>query len=700
VAGPATAAHVCGLLVTGHRPYLLEAAAALWPGDPAPSVLRGGAAGQDRTLVAVPGAGSPRLLLPRSRAAAAEAVRAFGGRHSRRSRLRTEAAAGLFALGLGGVLFRDRVRIGGAEENIVDRLTELMGEPVHVALHGGPPRANRKPVLAVLDRSGRILGFAKVGTNALTRELLATEASALTRLSDLDHVVRVPRLLHHGTWRDMTLLVQEALPTARARRVDDALLLRAVATTAGACGISTGPWGRSEHAALVRARLVRMPGKPATAALAEAVDILAEDPQELSLGCWHGDWTPWNSASKDGSVLLWDWERFGTGVPVGFDLLHHDLQAGLALDLTSARASALLARAPERLAPLGLTPVQAARTAVAYLIELASRYLVDDQAGAGARVGNVERWLLPALTTAVRELDRPRRDESMSRIAVPDPVYTAVRASSRAYGRVTANRRMLPTFLISGAQRCGTTSMYKTLTTHPQVLPAVLHKGVHYFDTNYGRGLNWYRAHFPTQATADRTARAVGGRVITGESSPYYMFHPLSGRRIVDDLPDPRMIILLRDPVERAYSAFTHESARGYETETFERALELEESRLAGEEERMTADPTYVSFDHQHHAYVRRGMYVHQLERLEKEVGRDRLLVIDSGDLFTDPAPVFEQVCDFLGLAPWQPAAFDQHNARPRSGMDEGIRQQLTRRFEDADERLAAWLGRTPSWRR
>jgi hypothetical protein len=288
----------------------------------------------------------------------------------------------------------------------------------------------------------------------------------------------------------------------------------------------------------------------------------------------------------------------------------------------------------------------------------------------------------------------------MSRIAVPDPVQKAARAASRTYGRLTASRRMLPTFLISGAQRCGTTSMYKTLTAHPQVLPAVLHKGVHYFDTSYPRGLDWYRGHFPTQRAAARAAQAAGGPVITGESSPYYMFHPMAGRRIADDLPGARMIILLRDPVERAYSAYTHEAARAWETESFARALELEEERLAGEEERLIADPAYVSFDHQHHAYVRRGMYVDQLERLEKEIGRDRLLVIDSGDMFTESAPVFEQVCDFLGLAAWQPASFDQHNARPRTDMDADLRRALEQRFEDADERLAAWLGRTPSWRR
>lgn len=288
----------------------------------------------------------------------------------------------------------------------------------------------------------------------------------------------------------------------------------------------------------------------------------------------------------------------------------------------------------------------------------------------------------------------------MSTTRVPDRVQHAVRAASRTVGRWTADRRMLPTFLISGAQRCGTTSMYKTLTAHPQVLPAVLHKGVHYFDTNFGRGLDWYRGHFPTNAAARRAAAAAGGPVITGESSPYYMFHPMAGRRIAATLPDARMIILLRDPVERAYSAFTHESARGFEDQPFERALALEEARLAGEEERLIADPTYVSFHHQHHAYVGRGRYADQLERLEREVGRERLLVIDSGDLFTDPRPIFERICAFLDLSPWQPARFDQHNARPRSGMDEELRRSLAKGFEVDDERLGVWLGGTPSWRR
>src|SRR5690606_1705482 len=137
--------------------------------------------------------------------------------------------------------------------------------------------------------------------------------------------------------------------------------------------------------------------------------------------------------------------------------------------------------------------------------------------------------------------------------------------------------------------------------------------------------------------TARSRARRTGMPVVACESSPYYMFHPLAAERFARDLDGVRVVVMLRDPVERAYSAFTHERARGFETAPdFETALALEEERLAGEVDRMRADPTYVSRHHQHNAYVARGRYVEQLERLEELLGRDRIHVVDSGDFFAD----------------------------------------------------------------
>lgn len=283
---------------------------------------------------------------------------------------------------------------------------------------------------------------------------------------------------------------------------------------------------------------------------------------------------------------------------------------------------------------------------------------------------------------------------------LPAPVRRAARATARMAGLLTSGARMEPSFLIMGAQRCGTTSMYKTLSQHPDVLPAVLHKGAHYFDMHYDRGPGWYRGHFPLALTAARARRATGVRPVTGESSPYYLFHPCAAARIAVDLPAARLLVLLRDPVERAYSAYTHEAARGFETESFARALDLEPQRLSGEEERISAEPGYLSHSHQHHAYVTRGQYVDQLERLERLVGRERVHVVDSGDLFTDADPVYDGIVRFLGLRPVPNPEFRQHNARPRSGLPAALRTRLDEHFAPYDERLAAWLGAVPSWRR
>ncbi len=275
-----------------------------------------------------------------------------------------------------------------------------------------------------------------------------------------------------------------------------------------------------------------------------------------------------------------------------------------------------------------------------------------------------------------------------------------VHVASRVVGRMTARHRMLPTFLIVGAQRSGTTSMYRTLNQHPAVLKAVLHKGVHYFDQNYSRGLNWYRAHFPLEATARRVHEDIGVHAQTFESSPYYMVHPLAPARIAADLPNVRLLVLLRDPVERAYSAYAHELARGFETEPFERALALEPERLQGQSERLAADPRATSEEHQHNAYVTRGQYVDYLEVLAGRFGRDRVHVVDSQAFFEQPEDSYGAVLDFLGLPRMGSPRFERHNARPRSPLPDTLRRKLEAHFEPYDERLTEWLGDRPSWHR
>jgi hypothetical protein len=283
---------------------------------------------------------------------------------------------------------------------------------------------------------------------------------------------------------------------------------------------------------------------------------------------------------------------------------------------------------------------------------------------------------------------------------IPARVVRAGQTATRGFGRWTAGARMTPAFLICGGQRCGTTSMQRALRQHPAVLPAVHHKGVHYFDIGYHHPWSWYMGHFPLRAHGDLVARRIGTPVITGESSPYYLYHPLAPERIARDLPDARIITLVRDPVERAYSGHAHELSRGYETEPFERALALEEERTAGETERLVADPAYRSFHHQHHSYLARGRYVEHLDRLARALGRHRILVLQSEQWFAEPEAVFGRVLEFLGLPNRHSVRFARHNAEPRAAMPERLRRGLRDYFEPYDEKLVGWLDDVPGWRR
>lgn len=273
------------------------------------------------------------------------------------------------------------------------------------------------------------------------------------------------------------------------------------------------------------------------------------------------------------------------------------------------------------------------------------------------------------------------------------------------WGLVTAGRplrpaRMLPSFLIVGAERCGTTSMFHVVRQHPLVFSGTLpRKEVHYFDHKYGHGLAWYQCHFPLTVRT-RLATRGAGRPVAFEATANYMFHPLAPERIQRDLPGVRLLVMVRDPVERAYSAHAHQVGFGFETESFERALELEDARLEGEEERLAADPAYHSFSHDHYTYRVRGHYADQLEKLERIFGHDRIHVVDSGEFFDSPGPVYDQVLDFLGLPHLGSPTFTPQNARPRSPMPDTVRATLDEHFRPHDERLTAWLGHEPSWRR
>ena len=282
----------------------------------------------------------------------------------------------------------------------------------------------------------------------------------------------------------------------------------------------------------------------------------------------------------------------------------------------------------------------------------------------------------------------------MARSRIRKYAFHRAGVAARAVGSLSAGRRREPDFLVVGAQRAGTTSLFKALLQHPSYVPPRFRKGVHYFDMDYDKGWRWYLGHFPNRSTVDKVAAATGGAAVTGEASPYYMWHPLVPDRIAKDLPGRQADRAAARPGRaRLLRATPHEFARGFETETFEVAIDLEDGRLAGEREKMIADATYHSHAVRHLAHLHRGIYIEQLERLEKLFGRDRILVVDSHDYFAHPKTIFTEVCAFLGLPDAPEVVHDAHNARPRSAMSPEMEARL-RELLRAVRRAARGLAR------
>ena len=245
----------------------------------------------------------------------------------------------------------------------------------------------------------------------------------------------------------------------------------------------------------------------------------------------------------------------------------------------------------------------------------------------------------------------------------------------------------LPNFIVIGAQKCGTTYLYDELVQHPHVAAART-KEIHYFDINHDRGPGWYRAFFPRQA---------GARRQTGEASPGYLFHPHASRRLQALVPAAKLIVLLRNPIERAYSHYHHEVRLGYETLSFPEAIQQEASRLSGEMVKLRANEHYQSAALRHHSYLARGVYVDQLAEWREYFPPEQMLILQSEAFQCDPVGTLGEVVDFLGLPAWQPA---QRPAKvfPYPKLDPDLRKRLASYFAPHNERLYAYLGVNYGW--
>jgi hypothetical protein len=162
--------------------------------------------------------------------------------------------------------------------------------------------------------------------------------------------------------------------------------------------------------------------------------------------------------------------------------------------------------------------------------------------------------------------------------------------------------------------------------------------------------------------------------------------------------PEARLIVLLRNPVDRAYSHFLLERSRGDETLEFAAALDAEPERLHGEEAKLSRDPSYISKAHKHASYLARGNYARQLERWFDAFPREQVHIVRSEDLYQRSAETLSRVTAFLGISPVPSMPFAVHNQTSGPPLEPAIRRRLSEHFAPLNARLAELLGWDPGW--
>jgi hypothetical protein len=269
-----------------------------------------------------------------------------------------------------------------------------------------------------------------------------------------------------------------------------------------------------------------------------------------------------------------------------------------------------------------------------------------------------------------------------------------------------------PSFLILGAQKAGTVALHKYLCLHPQIIPAT-GKEIGFFnkDRFFAKGEPWYHRHFPRPGT-------LGQDSVTFEATPEYLYYPVCAERIFSYDQQLGLIVLLRDPVERAFSAWAMFRDMFYNRRKylFARSRSANEA-VRSQRDQMLACDTFPEFDEavfremeQRHSsapapepsYVRRGLYAEQLRRYLRFFQRDQILVLDSRSLRANAAGVLNDVVRFLGLPehPWHKERLPLHHTGSYGGarMSDRTRHFLAEFYAAVNQELYDLLGRDFGW--
>jgi len=278
-------------------------------------------------------------------------------------------------------------------------------------------------------------------------------------------------------------------------------------------------------------------------------------------------------------------------------------------------------------------------------------------------------------------LDLPEKAEKVHALNKNNPSYAKISTQLK--------NKHSPDFLIIGGQKCSTEALYGYLENHLQIIKEGARQA-HFFELNFERGVEWYSKQL--------TRSVAGDRVLLWEMTPYYIYHPLVAERVYKSFPDVKLILMLRNPVKRAWMHYHLEVAVGCEKLEFEKAIASEPDRLKGEIEKIKADEGYYSFNHQHYSYLSRGIYVEQIKNWLDYFPREQLLILKSEDFQANTSQVFSQVLDFLDISAIPIKEYEINSAEDYNKMPAELEQELTNYFQPYNQQLSDLLKEDFTW--
>ena len=258
----------------------------------------------------------------------------------------------------------------------------------------------------------------------------------------------------------------------------------------------------------------------------------------------------------------------------------------------------------------------------------------------------------------------------------------------RGVSGITASSRVLPDFIIIGTVRSGSTSLYYNICEHPSVLEAAYDE-IGYFDSNYHLGENWYRSMFPTQKIMNKI-REDTGYSITGEDTPFYFWKKEVAERILSDMPETKLIVILRNPVDRAYSNYNLAVRENNEKLTFEEAIGEEIEFLSKNSFRETVD--------RFRSYLTKGMYVYQIKPWLDVFSREQLHFLSTEQMKNEPCETLDLVFKFLSIPSYDIKNLQERKLANYKQMNENTREQLIKYYKSYNEEFFKIINQKFEW--